>query len=310
MYGVGMIGLGIMGRRMAAAMAAHPRFRVVCGFDPRRPDDLPAISLKDSPSAVACDPAVDCVYIASPPAFHAEHVTAAAAAGKTIFCEKPLAASIAEARACLDALREANVAGAVNFPLATAPASMRLRELVRSGDLGEVRSAVLTLRFARWPRQWQEGASEWLAGPAQGGFLREVGSHFLFLAHRLFGPGEVREAQVERGPAGGETSVRAEVAYGGVTLTIDAAVAGEVSDYNRLEVVGSRDRAAVTDWDRLDHAGTVTERLLTPTGQLDGLARLLARDPDHPLATFEEATAVVELVETILASAPVAQSPT
>jgi predicted dehydrogenase len=303
MYGIGMIGLGIMGRRMLGAMEPDPRFRVVCGFDPRRPDDLPSVPFEDSAAAVANDPAVDCVYIASPPAFHAEHVAVAAAAGKAIFCEKPLASSVAEARACVEALRGAGVPGAVNFPLATAPAPVRLRELARKGELGEVRAAHLTLRFARWPREWQEGAAGWLAGPEQGGFLREVGSHFLFLAHRLFGPGELREATVERGPAGSEIAVRATVGYGVVTLSIDGAVAGDVGDHNRFEVVGSRDKAVLSDWYRLDHAGAVTasERPRSLTGQLDGLARLLAGDPDQPLATFEEAAAVVELVEGILA---------
>lgn len=302
MHGIGIVGLGVMGRRMAAAMEAHPAFRVITGYDPFPSQDLGGIALTDSPADVIADPAVDCVYIAAPPAAHLDFVAAAAASGKTIFCEKPLAASPDDAYACVTAVANAGVPAAVNFPLATAQAAVRLRHLVAAGALGEVRKVKLTLRFARWPRSWQAGAADWLARPEQGGFMREVGSHFLFLAHRLFGPGTVREMRVERGSAGTETAVQGVIAYRSVALTIDASVGGEAEDFNRFEVAGTHGTAALTDWYRLEHAGALSDRVLPGVSQLDGLARLLAGDPNQPLASFEEAAAVVGLVETLLAA--------
>jgi predicted dehydrogenase len=301
MYRVGIVGLGIMGRRMADAMAAHPNFEVVCAFDPHWPANAPAVRRADSAAALIADPMLDCIYVASPPSSHLEAVEAAAAAGKAIFCEKPLASSVAEAQACLAAVRKAGIPAAVNFPLATVPAAKRLRDLVAEGSLGSVAEARLTLRFAQWPRPWQMGATAWLGGSQQGGFLREVGSHFLFLAHRMFGQGRLRESRIVRSPTGAETSVNAVVAYATATLTINGAVAGDADDFNRFEVIGSRSTAAVTDWYRLDHDGVVSDRMVPGPAQLDALSCLLAGAPDQPLATFEEAASVTEVVEAILA---------
>jgi predicted dehydrogenase len=161
MYGIGMIGVGVMGRRMAGAVASHPAFRMVAAFDPHPPSEPSGIAMKESPAAVITDPAVDCVYIASPPASHADLVAAATRHGKAIFCEKPLAASVAEARACVAAVRSAAIPAAVNFPFATAVSAVRLGELVGGGKLGQVGSATLTLRFARWPRGWQACRVAW-----------------------------------------------------------------------------------------------------------------------------------------------------
>ena len=302
MYGMGIIGLGVMGRRMANAVAAHRAFRVAAGYDPCAPADCRGIAMKPAAAAVISDPAVDCVYIASPPATHADLVAAVAAARKPLICEKPLTASVAEAHMCVEAVRDAGIPAAVNFPFATATAAVRLLELVRQGELGAIRSAALTLRFAQWPRGWHAAAGAWLSGSAEGGFTREVGSHFLFLAQRLFGPGTVRAARTARGSNGAETALVATIDYKDVALTIDAAVAGEAEDYNRFEVRGTRDTAAVTDWYRLDHAGTLSERRIPIPDQLDALARLLGGETNHGLATFEEAAAIVELVETLLAT--------
>jgi hypothetical protein len=192
-WGIGLIGLGVMGRRMAQALQAHPGFRIVAGFDPAAAE-VPGVPRLGSPEAVARYPEVQCVYIATPPALHLADVERVAAAGKAVFCEKPLAASVTEAEACCAAIRAAGVAAGVNFPFSTSFAARRIQQLVAEGALGEVQSARLTLRFARWPRPWQVDAAGWLAGPQQGGFTREVGSHFLFLAGRLFGPGAVIEA--------------------------------------------------------------------------------------------------------------------
>jgi predicted dehydrogenase len=300
MHRIGIIGLGIMGRRVAEAILDHPQLQVMAGFDPDPPRDLPGILLKDSAAAVINDPLVDCVYIASPPITHAGLVAAAAAAGKAIFCEKPLTASIAEAHDCVREVSASGVAAAVNFPFASAPSAIRVREMVLGGDLGTIVSATLTLRFARWPRGWQAGATGWLAGSEQGGFTREVISHFLFFANRLLGSGVLDQTHVQRSSAETETGVHATIRYGDVTLIIDAAISGDVDDYNRFAVTGTRATAALTDWYRLEANGHLSERIPPLPRQLDALSHMLSGKTDHGLATFEEAAAVVELVEDML----------
>jgi len=300
-HGIGVIGMGIMGRRMADAIAAHPAHEVVAAYDPNPAIETGGLRFLADARAVIDDPAVDLVYIASPPASHLTLIEMTAARGKPIFCEKPLSNSLAEARACVAVVERAGVRSAVNFPFATSRAARELTELVRSGALGEIASAGLTLRFARWPRGWQAGAADWLAGPEEGGFTREVMSHFVFLANRLFGRPAIERAVVERGPAGAETALRATLRYDRLELVIDAAVAGEADDHNRFEIVGTADRAALTDWHRLDHKGEVSSRATALVSQLDDLAKLIEGDSSHRLASFVEAADVVEVIEGLLA---------
>jgi predicted dehydrogenase len=298
-HGIGIIGLGFMGKRMAAAMAAHPRFRLVGAYDPA-PAGVAGIKIFASPGLLAADPAVDCIYVAAPPAQHLTGVRLAVAAGKPIFCEKPLAGTVAEAKACVEAVEKAGIPAAVNFYYAASDPGVRLRRVVASGALGEIRSAHLTLRFKTWPRSWQSAAGAWLAQPQEGGFTREVGSHFLFLAQRLFGPGRRLDSRIERGPAGTERSLQARIGYRDVVLAIDGAVGGEIDDHNHLEIVGSKGRVALVDWDALDYAGSEAGAPLPESSMLDSLAAMLEGGA-HELARMEEAAAVVELTEALLA---------
>ncbi len=299
MVGIGIIGLGVMGRRFITGLKANPDFSIVGAYDPAPAAvDVPRV---ESVAALLSDPAVACIYIATPPATHEELVRAVVEAGKAVFCEKPLTADPGSARRCLAAVERAGVPAAVNFPFATAPAAVRMKELVETGALGEDLSAHLTLRFRTWPRGWQQGAAGWLAGPEQGGFTREVVSHFMFLAGRLFGPGRIVEKQVERGPNGSETRLHTVLQFAKARMTIDAAVAGEAEEFNRFEVKGSKDIAVMSEWYRLTHSGGDIEPARADGHQIAELARLLSGQKSR-LATFEEAADVVDLIEGILAA--------
>lgn len=305
-FGIAVLGTGIMGRRMLAALQPHPRFRVVAAWDPDAAALQAALALAPGARAAASaealfdDAAVDVVYVASPPAAHAAAVRRALQAGKPCLCEKPLTHDTAEAEALRDAVLQAGLPFAVNFPFARSVAANRLREIVQGGELGRIESAHIRLRFARWPRAWQAGASPWLAGPAEGGFTREVLSHFAFLALRVFGPFEVAEVALERAPGAAETALRARWRHAGVAVHVDAAVAGELADDNRFEVVGERGRVALVNWAHLEHQGHTSERTDSTPRTLDGLAALLEGRPDHGLATIAEAAAVVRGIESML----------
>jgi predicted dehydrogenase len=297
MYGIGIIGLGVMGRRFIEGLKANPDFRIVAAYDPAPVEtDVPRAS---SIQSLLDDPAIDCIYIATPPVTHEELVRAVVQAGKAVFCEKPLTASVASARACLETVAHADVPAAVNFPFATAPAAVRLKELVEAGALGDDLTAHLTLRFRTWPRGWQQGAAGWLAGPEQGGFTREVVSHFAFLALRLFGPGQLVDREVVRGPLGSETRMRAVLQFAKARMTVDAAVEGDAEEFNRFEVKGSKDLAVMTEWYRLTHSGGSIEPVRADGHQIAELAKLL-RGEKSRLATLREAASVVDLIEGIL----------
>jgi predicted dehydrogenase len=297
MHGIGIIGLGVMGRRFIEGLKANPDFRIVAAYDPAPTGtDVPlAANIQD----LLDDPAIDCVYIATPPSTHEDIVEKVVRAGKAVFCEKPLTASVASARTCLETVERAGVPAAVNFPFATAPAAVRLKELVETGALGDDVTAHLTLRFRTWPRGWQQGAAGWLAGPEQGGFTREVVSHFAFLALRLFGPGQLVDRHVERGPLGSETRMRAVLEFSKARMTIDAAVEGDAEEFNRFEVKGSRDSAVMSEWYRLTHSGGSIEPARADGYQIAELAKLLKSEKSR-LATVREAASVVDIIEGIL----------
>jgi len=296
-HGIGVLGLGIMGREMVERLRDHPRFRIVSAYDPARPSGLD-LDLASSAEAVAADPAVACVYIAAPPAHHPSAVALAVKHGKAILCEKPLAPTVVEAEAMRDLVAAAGKPAAVNFSFATGEAATQMRHLVSSGALGEIREAKLTLRFKAWPRGWQSGAGAWLSSAAEGGFTREVCSHFLFQAGRLFGAGRCSAKSVARGPQGTEVSLQARIDYAKVTLRIDGAVTGEIEDANRFEVIGVKGSAAIVDWENLDYRGGAALPVVPPMP--DQLAEMLDGKP-HELATFAEGAAVTALTETLLA---------
>ena len=309
-FGIAVVGTGFMGRRMLAALHRHPRFDLRGLWDPdvdalrtaveRTPGAHAAVGL----DAVVSEPGVDIVYLASPPAHHLAGVAAALAAGRGCFCEKPLAADVAEATALRDLVVASGLPFAVNFPFARSPASLRLVESVRSGALGPWRSASLRNRFARWPRDWQTGASAWLDAPVEGGFTREVLSHFVFLAERLFGPATVADVELVRDEGRAESALRANLVHRAITIPIDAAVDGDIVDTNRFEVVGADRTAAIVDWSRFEHGGHLTERVDSTADTLDGLSMLLEGRNDHGLATVDEALSVVRIVEALLAAKP------
>jgi len=297
-HGIGILGLGVMGREMVASLQRHPRFRVVGAYDPAptMAIDVPRVA---SPERLAESPEVDCLYVASPPAHHAAGVALAVRHRKAVLCEKPLAPTRDGAEAMRNRVESAGLPAAVNFYFAAAEAAVRLRRLAADGALGEIRSARLILRFKAWPRPWQSAAGAWLSSAAEGGFTREVCSHFLFQAGRMFGPGRCAMRRLERGAAGTETAIAARIAYRDVTLEIDGAIGGAVDDYNRFEVIGSKGRAALVDWERLEYDGPANS--LTPIiSMLDALADMLD-GRTHELAQFAEGAAVVDLIETMLA---------
>jgi 1,5-anhydro-D-fructose reductase (1,5-anhydro-D-mannitol-forming) len=119
------------------------------------------------------DPELQIVYIATPNSLHASQVIAAAAAGKHVFCDKPLATSVAEARAAVDACQEADVKLGINFQTRYYPPTAEILDVVRSGALGEILLVDCAMAPGRFPfRDWRTDRE--LAGL---GTLNNLGVH-------------------------------------------------------------------------------------------------------------------------------------
>ena len=83
------------------------------------------------------DPEIDAVYISTTNELHREQALAAAKAGKHILCEKPLALSLADARAMVEAARDAGVVMATNHHLRNAATHRAMREAIKAGRIGK-----------------------------------------------------------------------------------------------------------------------------------------------------------------------------
>ncbi len=116
------------------------------------------------------NPAVDAVYIGLPNSMHAEYTLRAAAAGKHVLCEKPMAISSAECRQMIDACRKADVRLMIAYRCHYDPTYLATEKVVQSGALGQIVSFEGAFGFNAHPDQWR--LTRQFAG---GGSLLDVG---------------------------------------------------------------------------------------------------------------------------------------
>ncbi len=104
---------------------------------------------------IRSNPAVDAVYIGLPNSMHCEYTVRAAAAGKHVLCEKPMAISSAECRQMIDACRAANRKLMIAYRCHYDPTWNRMREIMASGALGPIKSFRGTFLANFGPNQWR-----------------------------------------------------------------------------------------------------------------------------------------------------------
>ena len=154
--GIGLVGLGWMGRLHASSYQRLPsrfpelgvRPRLVVAADPLEENQRAAVEQFGFERAVAevedvlADPAVEAVSICAPNFLHREVAVAAARAGTPFWIEKPMGVSAAQSREIHDAAAAARdgagVATAVGFNYRHAPAIAHLREMIAQGRLGRI----------------------------------------------------------------------------------------------------------------------------------------------------------------------------
>jgi predicted dehydrogenase len=127
------------------------------------------------------DPAVDAIYNPLPNHLHAEWTIAAARAGKHVLCEKPLAMSAAEAERMIEACASAGVVLMEAFMYRLHPSWEGVRELVRSGRIGELRSVQSWFSYFNDDPKNIRNIAE-----AGGGALYDIGCYTVNLSRMLF----------------------------------------------------------------------------------------------------------------------------
>ena len=306
---VGIIGLGTVGARFVDQFSQHPSFDVVAGWDQSdaaRAAFRDRITVTDDASEVIS--AADLVYIAVPPAAHAEYVRMAVQARTAIFCEKPLGTDVDDSARIVELVEGSGLPAAVNFVHGSAPASVEMGRLLAEHD--DIESAHLRLHFPEWPRAWQAAAA-WLGGSKEGGWTREVGSHYLFCARRMLGPLTVMMSHVRRAnDATAEDLVTAAIDAGDIPLAFTGSSGSAGREINEFMVRTVSRSYRIVDWYRLEatdeHGEWVTidlgdgptPNLTAYRAQVDQLAALL-EGREHDLPTFAEAFDVQQAVERI-----------
>ncbi|HEX5403637.1 MAG TPA: Gfo/Idh/MocA family oxidoreductase [Pseudonocardiaceae bacterium] len=305
---LGVIGLGVMGGAMLEVALAAADVTVT-GVADQSDETLARVRAAHpeltfaAPADLATADRVDAVYIATPPASHAELAIAAMRAGKAVFCEKPLAVDIAEGTRMSDVSVETGMVNVVNFPFATMPATGYLEQQLLAGAVGEVLAVDVQLRYPLWPRPFQATAT-WVGERAEGGFVREVFSHFSYLTDRLVGPVAAVDAAVEypADPTVSEIAAHGLLRAGDVPvhMTGRAGMAGPGADDWTLW--GSTRSYQLRNWtDLYTSDGGPWSPVEMPAGgrgaTLAGLVNAVRGEPSGKLADFAAALRVQTAVE-------------
>jgi phthalate 4,5-cis-dihydrodiol dehydrogenase len=160
---LGIAGLGRAFSLMLPTFLGDPRIVLAAACDPRESARRQFAQDFDAPvyagiEALAADPAVDAIYIASPHQFHAEHTRIAAAAGKHVLVEKPMALSLAECDQMIEACDAAGVYLIVGHCHSFDSPYLETRRIIESGTLGAVKmiSATNYTDFLFRPRRPEE----------------------------------------------------------------------------------------------------------------------------------------------------------
>ncbi len=204
----------------------------------------------DDGGALIADPDVDAVYIATPPNVHKEYTLAAAAAGKPVYVEKPMALNYSECQEMLEACRGAGVPLWVAYYRRALPRFLRVRQLLAATAIGQPR--FVSVRLTQTPRMefYSAATLPWRVRPeiAGGGLFVDLAAHTLDILDFLFGPIAQVEghASNQAGLYPAEDTVTASFVHDsgihGVGVWCFAANANE----DLIEIVGTDGRIALS----------------------------------------------------------------
>ena len=187
--GIGIIGLGGAAVAMVPRMAFNPRFKIIAAADldteilGRFAQDFPDAATYTNAEEMCKDPRIDLVYIATPTVLHSQHCELAMSYGKNVLIEKPMTINVEEGTALAESAERQGVLLGVNVKHSFEPRVLRIREMVRTGEFGELRM-MHHWRYQDWlyrPRSGEEltpgpgGGILWRQGPHQFDIIRTIG---------------------------------------------------------------------------------------------------------------------------------------
>ncbi len=312
---VGIIGLGMIGARMLADFLDHPAFEVGPCWDlnpaiGRQVEQAyPQVALAGSAEDVLASQSVNLVYIATPPLTHINYGRRVLASGKALLMEKPLSIDLHAARQLVEQAEASGLPTAMNFAYGAGPVVVTLESLLVAGEVGSPTSIEVRYQYPSWPLPNQLSAAAWITRRSQGGMVREMFSHLVYLSQRLFGKFEVTSALLSYPPGAdaAEDFMMATLHCGDLPLRvmggIGSAQTPRTSDWTlngtrgslRVPEGGGIWRATGDSWQEIPLQGDRT----IVQARLDALA-LRLEGGSTPLPTLRDGLEVQEVIEAIL----------
>lgn len=198
--GIGVIGTGFMGKAHSIAYSAsasvfgtglRPRLEMVCDLSPERAQiraaDLGFSRYSSDWREVVNDPAVELISVCTPNDTHAEISIAALAAGKHVWCEKPMSTTLTDSAAMRDMAINSSAKTIIGYNYTKNPAVTHARRLIEEGHIGRVSGFFCRYDVdneADGSRPWSWRMSRDKSGTGANG---DVLSHVISVGHYLTG---------------------------------------------------------------------------------------------------------------------------
>jgi xylose dehydrogenase (NAD/NADP) len=244
----GVLGCARIVRRAFVGAFAHTRSATLGAIASRNGEtasswaaELGIPAAYDSYEALLADPKIDAVYIPLPNELHLPWVFAAAAAGKHILCEKPLAIDAAEAQRMVDECHRRGVTLMEAFMWRHQPRVACARAMLAAGELGELRLVKMDFSFDIDRTDWR------LDSARGGGAVYDLGCYGINAA-RLFAGAEPTEVQAsaKQHKPGVDLTLGMLLKFPGhVTALLDCSF--ECPHRNRIELVGTQGALELPD---------------------------------------------------------------
>ncbi len=314
---IGLIGYKFMGKAHSHAyrtvdkffdLTAPPVMKAVCGRNAAAVEQFAQRwgwqSHETSWEKLVARDDIDLIDIGTPGHTHAAIAIGAAKSGKHVFCEKPLAMNLTEAREMLAAVRAAGVRHMVNFNYRRVPAVSLAKQMIEADDIGEIRQVRFTylqdwLVDPEFPMNWRLRKES-----AGSGAHGDLGAHAIDLARFLVGDlaevvGQKKTFITERPAEGTSDGLTATAGKGMESVTVDdcsmwlakfangalgtfeaTRLAAGRRNYNRFEINGSKGSLVwcFEEMNFLDFYST------EDPSTAQGFRRIMATEGDHPYA--------------------------
>ncbi|HEX73394.1 MAG TPA: Gfo/Idh/MocA family oxidoreductase [Candidatus Hydrogenedentes bacterium] len=210
---------------------------------------------------------VDIVYVATPAWLHCDQVLRAAAAGKHVFCEKPLGMTVEESMRMIEACAKAGVKLGVGFMMRFHAQHQAALQLVREGRLGKMvfGRAQLSCWYPPIPGAWRQTPEQ-----GGGGSLMDLGGHCIDLLELFLGRAKSVQCVTDRlahDYASEDTAVALLEFSSGAKGVVDCLFnVPDASSLNRLELYGTRGSVLAEGTIGQGESGTMTARLESDAG--------------------------------------------